>query len=104
MVTLGLDRSSVEIPAKITGEIAHRLIPAVGRLLKALHANRVEVERDIRVQSARLRRFFVQKLMHKSLFQDETTLRQIVLNIVIPNLKFRESDEERFEEDLHVHP
>lgn len=41
----------------------------------------------------------VQKLMHKHLFQDDATLRQIVLKIVIPNLTFRESDEERFEDD-----
>jgi exportin-2 (importin alpha re-exporter) len=41
----------------------------------------------------------VQKLMHRDLFKEESTLRQIVLNIVIPNLKFRESDEERFEDD-----
>ena len=41
----------------------------------------------------------VQKLMHRDLFKEECTLRQIVLNIVIPNLKFRESDEERFEDD-----
>lgn len=43
----------------------------------------------------------VQKLMHKHLFQDEATLRQIVLKIVIPNLTFRQSDEERFEDDPH---
>lgn len=41
----------------------------------------------------------VQKLMHKHLFQDEATLRQIVGKIVIPNLMFRESDQERFEDD-----
>ena len=41
----------------------------------------------------------VKKLMHKDLFKDEATLRQIVGNIVIPNLMFRESDEERFEDD-----
>ena len=41
----------------------------------------------------------VQKHMHRHLFQDEATLRQIVLKIVIPNLMFRESDEERFEDD-----
>ena len=32
----------------------------------------------------------VAKLMHKALFQDEGTLREIVLKIVIPNLMFRE--------------
>lgn len=32
----------------------------------------------------------VSKLMHKNLFQDEATLREIVLKIVIPNLTFRE--------------
>ncbi|GKY96134.1 hypothetical protein MPSEU_000573500 [Mayamaea pseudoterrestris] len=41
----------------------------------------------------------VQKIMHKSLFAAPETLRQIVLNIVIPNLMFRESDEERFKGD-----
>ena len=32
----------------------------------------------------------VAKMMHKNLFQDENTLREIVLKIVIPNLMFRE--------------
>lgn len=32
----------------------------------------------------------VSKLMHRALFQDEATLREIVLKIVIPNLMFRE--------------
>jgi exportin-2 (importin alpha re-exporter) len=32
----------------------------------------------------------VSKLMHKSLFQEEATLREIVVKIVIPNLMFRE--------------
>ena len=41
----------------------------------------------------------VQKLMHKSLFQDNATLRQIIGKIVIPNLTFREMDEERFSDD-----
>jgi exportin-2 (importin alpha re-exporter) len=41
----------------------------------------------------------VQKVIHKSLFESPSTLQQIVLNIVIPNLMFRESDEERFEDD-----
>lgn len=41
----------------------------------------------------------VQKQMHIHLFQGEGTLREIVLKIVIPNLTFRESDQERFEED-----
>ena len=41
----------------------------------------------------------VQREMHRGLFKEEATLRQIVLNIVIPNLMFRESDEERFEDD-----
>jgi exportin-2 (importin alpha re-exporter) len=37
--------------------------------------------------------------MHKHLFQEESVLRQIVTKIVIPNLTFRESDEETFEDD-----
>jgi len=41
----------------------------------------------------------VSKLMHKNLFQEESTLREIVLKIVIPQLMFRESDEELFEDD-----
>ena len=41
----------------------------------------------------------LEKLMHNHLFQNEETLRQIVLKIVIPNLTFRLSDEERFEDD-----
>jgi exportin-2 (importin alpha re-exporter) len=39
------------------------------------------------------------KEMHKQLFNNDSTLREIVLNIVIPNLMFRESDQERFEDD-----
>lgn len=41
----------------------------------------------------------IQKTMHKQLFQDNATLRQIIAKIVIPNLTFRDSDEERFEDD-----
>ena len=41
----------------------------------------------------------VSRLMHKDLFNDEQTLRQIISNIVIPNLKVRDSDEEKFEDD-----
>jgi len=41
----------------------------------------------------------VEKEMHKHLFQEEATLHEIVGKIVIPNLLFRESDEERFEDD-----
>lgn len=41
----------------------------------------------------------VSKLMHKNLFQEEATLQEIVVKIVIPNLMFRESDEELFEDD-----
>jgi exportin-2 (importin alpha re-exporter) len=43
----------------------------------------------------------VQKLMHRELFQEEATLREIVARIVIPNLLVREVDEERFEDDPH---
>ena len=39
------------------------------------------------------------KLMHKSVFQEEGTLRQIISNIVIPNLMIRDVDEEKFEDD-----
>jgi exportin-2 (importin alpha re-exporter) len=41
----------------------------------------------------------VEKLMHRSLFEDPAVLQQIVGRIVVPNLLFRESDEERFEDD-----
>ena len=41
----------------------------------------------------------VGKLMHKHLFQEENTLRQIIASIVIPNLIVREIDQERFEDD-----
>jgi len=41
----------------------------------------------------------VQKQMHKDLFKEEATLRQIVGNIVIPNLMVREVDQELFEDD-----
>eukprot|EP00566_Odontella_aurita_P003278 CAMPEP_0113547256 /NCGR_PEP_ID=MMETSP0015_2-20120614/12254_1 /TAXON_ID=2838 /ORGANISM="Odontella" /LENGTH=984 /DNA_ID=CAMNT_0000447789 /DNA_START=9 /DNA_END=2963 /DNA_ORIENTATION=+ /assembly_acc=CAM_ASM_000160 len=41
----------------------------------------------------------VGKLMHKSLFQDPATLREIIVKIVIPNIMIREADEERFEDD-----
>ena len=39
------------------------------------------------------------KLMHRSIFQDEATLREILTRIVIPNLTIREVDEEKFEDD-----
>jgi exportin-2 (importin alpha re-exporter) len=41
----------------------------------------------------------IQKQMHRKLFENEETLRQIIVKIVIPNIMFRESDEERFEDD-----
>jgi exportin-2 (importin alpha re-exporter) len=41
----------------------------------------------------------IHKHMHQDLFKDQATLQQIVVKIVIPNLMFRESDEERFEDD-----
>lgn len=41
----------------------------------------------------------LEKEMHKNLFNSEATLREIILKIVIPNLMFRESDEEKFEDD-----
>jgi len=50
-------------------------------------------------KSIRFLSSLVGKLMHKSLFQEEATLRQIISNIVIPNLMIREVDEERFEDD-----
>lgn len=43
----------------------------------------------------------VQKQMHRELFQEEGTLREIVTRIVIANLLIREVDGERFEEDPH---
>jgi len=39
------------------------------------------------------------KFMHKNLFQEESTLRQIVSKIVIPNLLIREIDLEHFEDN-----
>jgi exportin-2 (importin alpha re-exporter) len=41
----------------------------------------------------------VKKQMHRSLFQENATLRQIIGSIVIPNLYIREVDQERFEDD-----
>ena len=41
----------------------------------------------------------VSKLMHRDIFKEEATLREIVTRIVIPNLMIREVDEERFEDD-----
>jgi exportin-2 (importin alpha re-exporter) len=41
----------------------------------------------------------VGKQMHAGLFKQEATLRSIVENIVVPNLRLRESDEELFEDD-----
>ena len=41
----------------------------------------------------------IQKPMHTQLFEDNATLRQIIAKVVIPNLTFRDSDEERFEDD-----
>lgn len=54
---------------------------------------------SLATKSIRFLSSLVEKLMHRHLFQDEATLRQIVARIVIPNLTFRESDEERFEDD-----
>lgn len=41
----------------------------------------------------------VGKRMHRGLFEDEGTLREIFAKIIIPNLTIREVDEERFEDD-----
>ncbi|CAJ1942948.1 unnamed protein product [Cylindrotheca closterium] len=41
----------------------------------------------------------VEKKMHNALFQEQSTLQQIVTSIVIPNLMVREADEEKFEDD-----
>lgn len=41
----------------------------------------------------------IKKPMHQDLFKAEATLREIIVKIVIPNLLFRESDQERFEDD-----
>lgn len=41
----------------------------------------------------------VEKKMHNHLFEADATLQQIVSRIVIPNLRVRESDEEKFEDD-----
>lgn len=41
----------------------------------------------------------VGKPMHRNLFMDEQTLKQIIAKIVIPNLMIREVDEEKFEDD-----
>eukprot|EP00586_Coscinodiscus_wailesii_P008972 CAMPEP_0172520780 /NCGR_PEP_ID=MMETSP1066-20121228/292199_1 /TAXON_ID=671091 /ORGANISM="Coscinodiscus wailesii, Strain CCMP2513" /LENGTH=996 /DNA_ID=CAMNT_0013303589 /DNA_START=78 /DNA_END=3069 /DNA_ORIENTATION=- len=41
----------------------------------------------------------VGKEMHRAVFKEEAALRQIISNIVVPNLKIREVDEERFEDD-----
>ena len=45
---------------------------------------------NLATTSIRFLSSLVSKLMHKALFQDEATLREIVLKIVIPNLMFRE--------------
>ena len=41
----------------------------------------------------------VGKQMHKKLFENEATLREIIGRIVVPNLQIREVDEEKFEDD-----
>ena len=41
----------------------------------------------------------IAKKMHNNLFQNEATLKQIVSQIVIPNMMVREVDEEKFEDD-----
>ena len=45
---------------------------------------------NLATTSIRFLSSLVSKLMHKALFQDESTLREIVLKIVIPNSMFRE--------------
>jgi exportin-2 (importin alpha re-exporter) len=57
-------------------------------------------KQDIIVTSSiRFLSSLVQKPMHRALFQEDATLRQIISKIVIPNLMLREVDEERFEDD-----
>lgn len=51
------------------------------------------------VGSIRFLASLLAKSMHRNLFQEQSILEQIVVKIVIPNLYFRESDEERFEDD-----
>lgn len=51
------------------------------------------------VSSIKFLSSLVEKQMHKDLFKEEATLRQIVSAIVIPNMMVRESDEEKFEDD-----
>jgi len=55
----------------------------------------VKQTNKLAVTSIRFLSLLIQKQMHQNLFQEEATLHQIaVLKIVIPNLMFRESDEE----------
>lgn len=51
------------------------------------------------VSSIKFLSSLVEKMMHKNLFQEQSTLEQIVTSIVIPNLMVRETDEEKFEDD-----
>lgn len=43
----------------------------------------------------------VSKEMHRKLFQEANTLESLLFHMIIPNLYFREADEERFEDDPH---
>mmetsp|Transcript_36288 Transcript_36288/g.87897 ORF Transcript_36288/g.87897 Transcript_36288/m.87897 type:complete len:977 (+) Transcript_36288:29-2959(+) len=51
------------------------------------------------VSSIKFLSSLVEKKMHNNLFQERSTLEQIVTSIVIPNLMVREADEEKFEDD-----
>jgi exportin-2 (importin alpha re-exporter) len=43
----------------------------------------------------------IEKPLHRALFSEPDTLRQLFTNIVIPNIRFRDSDEELFEDSPH---
>jgi exportin-2 (importin alpha re-exporter) len=54
---------------------------------------------DLATKCIRFLASLVKKQMHRELFKDEATLRQIIGKIVIPNLMIRDVDQERFEDD-----
>jgi exportin-2 (importin alpha re-exporter) len=54
---------------------------------------------ELATNSIKFLSYLIKRPMHKQLFQDNATLCQIIAKVVIPNITFRDSDEERFEDD-----
>jgi exportin-2 (importin alpha re-exporter) len=99
-----LQASIVEIvnlyASKYDEEFASQLPAFTGAVWALLVKVGTEQKHDILATTCiRFLTSIVGKQMHTELFAAPGTLRQIVENIVVPNLRLRESDEEMFEDD-----